>query len=269
MTNVLIAVGDIRQAIHTAGKCLLLSVQSIGIDTPETYQLHSRIATLFSNLFTYLTAAKKSSEDSSVDYSEEIAALRSSTALHLGICRYLIQLMAGSRHPEVITILVRMGSLYNESGDFASGLSCLLEAKTRVTDLTQQTLIGQAIAEVLSDIGHFDKAMLEQRQCAKLLEEIFGESDERVAAAKSRAEQYRRAMTEVNVKFAKQAQAMALERAQSEALALSQRQASTRVVVGGGGGVVNAAEVSAAAGVGLGVGDTKKKQHKKKPAGKK
>lgn len=220
--------GDLSLALSTASRSLTLSVQLDGLDSHEALKGHIRIAAILLGL---QSVALNNGEESNTATTPENQALADAYARaaadHLLTAKYLIEVMGGPRHPELVNIYYKLGSVYSDKEEYNVGLTCLVEAKSRVSDLAQQAVIAQTIAEVLVRMGHLQPGLAEQRQCLKLMQDIFGETDEKTVEAKARVEKYLRAFTERNVKIGRE-----IQQAQSEAMLQAEQRANATLLAG-------------------------------------
>lgn len=239
MVSILINAGDLHQALATACQMLATTAQFTGVDSADSLQQHARIASILLGIrklysvSTSSTTVAVSTENNSganptSNNSPATVQLAEAAVAHLLATKYITELIGGSRHITLVDIYRKLGLVYFESGDLSLALTCLLEAKARVCDLTIQAVISQSLAEVLAAMGHLAHAVDTQRQAHKLLSDIYGETDDKVVDAKKLVEKYFRASTELNVKYLRKLQAE-----QEVALAQAAQSARDKQVTGG------------------------------------
>ena len=127
---------------------------------------------------------------------------------HLLAAKYLIELMGGPRHPELVTVYFRLVGIYDEVGDYVTALRCLTKAKRLSPNVAKQCMISATIAEMHAKMGNLALAVTEQRGVIKVMEQLFGVEDEKTIEAKGREEVFLRKLTTDNVNLAKEAMAL-------------------------------------------------------------
>jgi hypothetical protein len=223
LTSVCLSAGEFDQALSTATKNLTLSVQIDGLDSPETAQLHIRLATIYLGLVSQLKETVKSvstspseatkietesnakeldagAGSSEKDQESQIAErppggvagiVRRAALNHIFAARYLVELAGGPRHPDLASIYLKLGLFLADEGRFRAGALCLVaQVKLRLTDLVRYASASALVAECLFKGGFLQQAADEQRQVYRVTTELFGSDDARVAEAKSRLKTY-------------------------------------------------------------------------------
>lgn len=109
---------------------------------------------------------------------------------HLLSARYLLQIIAGDRHPEMANILMRLAVLYDKAGDMEGAAQCLAQARTVANDLTKNCLIMMSMASLYHKHGRPHEALEFQKGGYKTLKELVVGEDEKLIEAKKNLEIY-------------------------------------------------------------------------------
>jgi hypothetical protein len=67
---------------------------------------------------------------------------------HLLSMKYLVTLIGGPRHPQLVNVYLRLMGVYVDLGDYTTAQSLLAEAKTLCTDVAKQCMITATVAEI-------------------------------------------------------------------------------------------------------------------------
>lgn len=220
IVSICMATGEYEQALPFAATNLTLSVQIDGLDSPEIVSQHIRLATVHLGLVSQLkeTLAVLSVEIASgvegdsgqhaspaqmeamrtkLTVSQQATAECKRAAIsHLLTAKYLIELIGGVQHPELVTIFLRLGTfLVDEDGQFQSGILCMIsQVRQRLTDLVQYAQVTTLIAECFFKKGFLQQGVDYQRKIFKVMTDLFGVKDSRTVEAKTRLESYIRAV---------------------------------------------------------------------------
>lgn len=173
LTAVFVATADVKAATHMSARTLALSAQVQGLDGQETIQHHIQLAML-------------ESETDNLS-----AAFR-----HLLTAKYIVQLVAGDRHPELGNIFFRLSTLYEKAGNFDAAMLCIHSARRLTTDLSRNGMLAQAEAALAFRHHRFTEALALQKHGYRLVRDIFGNDDDRVQMAKKNLETYIRVSSE-------------------------------------------------------------------------
>lgn len=173
LTAVFVATADVKAATHMSARTLALSAQVQGLDGQETIQHHIQLAMLESEMDN-LSAAFR----------------------HLLTAKYIVQLVAGDRHPELGNIFFRLSTLYEKVGNFDAAMLCIHSARRLTTDLGRNAMLAQAEAALAFRHHRYAEALALQKHGFRLVRDIFGVEDERVQMAKKNLETYIRASSE-------------------------------------------------------------------------
>lgn len=173
LTAVFVATADVKAATHMSARTLALSAQVQGLDGQETIQYHIQLAMLESEMDN-LSAAFR----------------------HLLTAKYIVQLVAGDRHPELGNIFFRLSTLYEKVGNFDAAMLCIHSARRLTTDLGRNAMLAQAEAALAFRHHRYAEALALQKHGFRLVRDIFGVEDERVQMAKKNLETYIRASSE-------------------------------------------------------------------------
>jgi len=121
---------------------------------------------------------------------------------HLLTAKYLIEVIGGARHPELVTVFLRLGSfLVDEDGQFQSGILCMIsQVRQRLTDLVQYAQVTSLIAEYFFKKGFLQQGVDYQQKIFKVMTELFGTKDPRTVEAKARLESYIRAVGQETIR---------------------------------------------------------------------
>ncbi len=185
ITNTLLHAGDFNSAIGLTVKSLVLAVQLYGLDCPETLTYHHQLSVYFSESKNYVPAMQHG-----------LSAL------------YLSLLMGGDNHPEYSAVLMHLSNICGAINENEYALQLLMLARQCVVDIYKQCIINETLAEIYMRLGNLDEALIEQRNCHKIISDIAGDDTMKAKAAKERLEKYLRAVTQRNVTLAKEKQAM-------------------------------------------------------------
>ena len=91
-------------------------------------------------------------------------------------------------------------------------LRCLAMAKSKTYDVEQSAVITKNVAELLSEMGHYNSALAEQRTVLKTFDQLYDSpEDERRVDAKARVEKYLRLNTIEKVAAAKEVQRIQMQ----------------------------------------------------------
>jgi len=183
VTNIMTEGGDNETAADLALRNLSISVQIDGLDNQSTAHLHSQVAALLSDLGYHIPAIK-----------------------HLLTAKYLVTLLGGDRHPELVEIYLRLVGVYTHEGEYDVAQRLLVEAKNLSQDVNKQALIGASIAEVHDKMGNLEAAVVEQRAVYKVMETLYGPEDDRALQAKRNIKKYLRNLTISKVNAARASQ---------------------------------------------------------------
>ena len=123
---------------------------------------------------------------------------------HLLAAKYLVELMGGPRHPELVTLLFRLVNIYDEIGDYETAQKCLEKAKKITANVAKQCMISATIAETHGKMGNLALAVTEQRGVLRIMEQLYGNDDERTVEAKGRVEIFLRKLTVDKVNAARE-----------------------------------------------------------------
>ena len=104
--NLLISAGDIQAAVQVTVNNLATANQLYGLDSAQSCTHHVQLATLYSQLKNIPTAVN-----------------------HLLSARYIIASTAGSNHPAMADIFIRLGSLFHDLGDYDKAFKFFTVAK--------------------------------------------------------------------------------------------------------------------------------------------
>jgi len=174
---------DMNTAIDFAAKALLLSVQGTGLDSNETYTHHLKLGVMFSEVNNNEYAIK-----------------------HLLSAKYLLELIGGKNHPELYTIYLRLANIYLSYEEYNTALEFLNEASLKLTDYRKSSIIHSTNALIHSELGEYELAVSHSKQNLILIQQLYGENDEKYLEAKALNDKYRRASIEFKVKLSKEEQ---------------------------------------------------------------
>jgi hypothetical protein len=119
----LINAGELKQAMGTASKSLLISTQMNGLDCADALMQHRKLSTINLGLLTLarneletITAKLELDKTNAKTFDlqlkkleEDIVIFRSNAFKHLVTCKYLIILLGGPRHPDLASIFMKLG----------------------------------------------------------------------------------------------------------------------------------------------------------------
>ena len=180
ITQILLEARNNSLALTMAFKSLSISVQLAGLDSQDAAQHHGQVASLL------------------CDLGYPFKALQ-----HFLAMRYLIQLMAGPRHPELVNVYLRLVSIYEQQREYVTAQVLLSAAKELCVDVAKQCMISATVAEIYDKMGELSHAVTEQRAVLRTMVQLFGPKDEKSIEAKSRVEKYLRKLTVSNVNAAR------------------------------------------------------------------
>jgi protein TIF31 len=169
LTAVLINSSEMASALMMSSRCLTLCAQVQGLDCQDTVLHHMQLSFLQNEAKNYKAALQ-----------------------HLLSARYLLQIIAGERHPEMANILMRMAVLYDKAGDMEGAALCLTQARSVANDLTKNCLIMMSMASLYHKHGLFHEALDLQKSGYKTLKELMPADDEKMMEAKKNLEIYLR-----------------------------------------------------------------------------
>ena len=93
----------------------------------------------------------------------------------------------------LLILFYTVGTFLGGEGEIQTGVSCMIEAKARMTDLTQLAAVTSMIAEQYYNLGFINKAIDEEKQTYRIMVEMYGTTDSRTIDCKNRLEIYLRA----------------------------------------------------------------------------
>jgi len=182
MASVLMQYGDNESAIATFTKKLSLDVQLHGLDSSEVLQGHTFLGTMYHEVNNF-----------------EVAVA------HLQSALYILRLMAGQTHPEIANIYFRLAMVYNDVGDHVAALLFLdaaLRMISKTGDLAKNVPIFQTLSSVHASMNNYKEAIITQKQCWTLSQQLYGEEDQRTEVSKQRLAALIRENAEYNAKLA-------------------------------------------------------------------
>jgi Translation initiation factor eIF3 subunit 135 len=180
ITQILLEARNNSLALTMAFKSLSISVQLAGLDSQDAAQHHGQVASLLCDLGYPLKALQ-----------------------HFLAMRYLVELMAGPRHPELVNVYLRLVSIYEQQREYATAQVLLSAAKDLCVDVAKQCMISTTVAEIYDKMGELSNAVTEQRAVLRTMVQLFGPKDEKSMEAKSKMEKYLRKLTVSNVNAAR------------------------------------------------------------------
>lgn len=180
ITQILLEARNNSLALTMAFKSLSISVQLAGLDSQDAAQHHGQVASLL------------------CDLGYPFKALQ-----HFLAMRYLIELMAGPRHPELVNVYLRLVSIYEQQREYVTAQVLLSAAKDLCVDVAKQCMISTTVAEIYDKMGELSNAVTEQRAVLRTMVQLFGPKDEKSIEAKSKVEKYLRKLTVSNVNAAR------------------------------------------------------------------
>jgi hypothetical protein len=242
MAKLLLDAGDAPGALAQTSKCLTLAVQLHGLDSADAYTYHLQLASVYAELLERPATA----------------------AQHLLCARYVAELIGGPNHPDVASIYMRLGAVYDDLAERAAldkvagtaapqpvadaaaatastdadavpkraespvdegdggeatdkkesadwyrqiALRCFIKAKDTLSDIERTASVSTNMAELLSNMGHHNAALTEQRNVLKTFEQLYDDPNhENRVDAKARVERYLRQATIEKVAKAKKLQ---------------------------------------------------------------
>ena len=180
ITQILLEARNNSLALTMAFKSLSISVQLTGLDSQDAAQHHGQVAALLCDLGYPLKALQ-----------------------HFLTMKYLIELMAGPRHPELVNVYLRLVSIYDQQKEYVTAQVLLAAAKELSVDVARQCMISTTVADIYDKMGELTKAVSEQRAVLRTMVQLFGPTDEKSIDAKSKVEKYLRKLTISNVNAAR------------------------------------------------------------------
>ena len=180
ITQILLEARNNSLALTMAFKSLSISVQLTGLDSQDAAQHHGQVAALLCDLGYPLKALQ-----------------------HFLVMKYLIELMAGPRHPELVNVYLRLVGIYDQQKEYVTAQVLLAAAKELSVDVSRQCMISTTVAEIYDKMGELTKAVSEQRTVLRTMVQLFGPADEKSIEAKSKVEKYLRKLTISNVNAAR------------------------------------------------------------------
>ncbi len=181
MTNVLITIGDMPQALISAQKSLFVIVQNHGLDSQDAGQRHIQIALIAIEMKQYGIALN-----------------------HLLSAKYTMELTGGRTNPELANVLIQLAQVSVDLGDSVSAIRFLQEAKACSKDLYKSAAYCESLGTVYHDAGKWEEAVTEFKLSYRLNFELFGEQDPRTLACRALLDGSRRKLTERNVLAARE-----------------------------------------------------------------
>lgn len=160
---------DYPAAIVSYNKCLATVVHAKGLDTMDAIQCHVQLSALHAELKNFRVAAT-----------------------HLLTAKYLVKLMSGPYHPEMVAIYVRFAALFAEVEDWSTAFLCWHEASIRTSDQAKYCDICCESAALLARTGRLHEAVEMQKRNYLLAKQIYGDDGERTVFIKSTLEQFMR-----------------------------------------------------------------------------
>lgn len=202
LTEILSRAGDVGNAIHNSTGCIAAAVQLRGLDCIDTLRCHVQLSSLLHQRKEYVGAVN-----------------------HLLAAKYLIQLCAGPRHPEVANLYSKLGNMLCEVGGWEQGLRCFEEARerTELSDPTRHLEVCLDLADLLAGLNYFGPAAELQKQSYQLSKMLYGDlpaAEAKLAGIKNTLELYLRTDLEhkkMQQMYMQQAAKMQAEAAAKEA----------------------------------------------------
>lgn len=203
ISEILLFAGDKMHAMRNASTCIALAVQLNGFDNLDTLRVHVQLSTLYQQDKDYVNAVH-----------------------HLLAAKYIVQLLGGQNHPEIVNIYAKLGSMFIEIGGWELGLQCLDEAKARTAemDVYKYCDICTDIAEFVCRSGMYTQAAELQKKVYVLIKKYYGVEHSKTVMAKRTLEIYLRASNEQQ-KYAVQMRKAQLEKQAAESEAIKKTQA--------------------------------------------
>ena len=171
-TEILIRVGDNSTAFNNTLDTIALAVQLRGFDNIDTLRCHVQLSSLYHVKKDYISAVN-----------------------HMLAAKYLVELLGGAHHPEIINIFTKIGSLYCEIGGWDIGWKCMEEAKkrTEITDPIKHCEISVDLADMMARWNMFGAAAELQKHAYTLTRFYSGAKHEKTTDVKRTLELYLRA----------------------------------------------------------------------------
>ena len=176
LTQILLRVEDFSAAISSLGRQIHLVAQTYGLDCHEMVLCHSQLFEIYNALGSHELAVK-----------------------HLLAQKYLVELMGGPMHPELVNIYIRLFYVYVNDERFNDAHIAIEKAGSYCTDLYKSCAIMQIEAEFFSKLNYLQEALEKQKVAYNLLQQLLGENDTKTADAKKVMTQYQRNIVEYNV----------------------------------------------------------------------
>lgn len=176
LADVFIRAGDFPSALNAYSKSLALGVQIKGFDNLDTLQCHVQMSNLYLQTKDYHTSLN-----------------------HLFCAKYIVNLIGGPHHPELITVLHRLALVYLEMGDWDVSYYCLTQACNRAAYIDQPRHFELCfeMSMLLVQAGRFKEGVDMQKQCFVLSKQLFGPDHTKTSDVKSQLEKSMRAMATV------------------------------------------------------------------------
>lgn len=171
-TEIFVHGGDVGNAFNNCANAICLAVQLKGFDNLDTLRCHMGLSSLYHVRRDYISAVQ-----------------------HMLAAKYLVQLLGGYHHPEIVNTYLKLGSMFCEIGGWDIGLKCLEQAKARTetTDPTKYTEICLNLADMMARLNMFGPASELQKQAYMLTKFYRGGKDARTVEVKQMLEAYMRA----------------------------------------------------------------------------
>jgi len=179
----LVSIGECTSATTLCGKSLHVALQTTGFDSSETLQCHIRLSALLGQLNRYHLALK-----------------------HLSAARYIALLMGGQGHPDILTILTKLASIYKSAKYYEDAAICLEDCHLRLAvggDQVRHAIILENLAETYTLAEKFAHASSRQRAAILLMEQLFGSEHESTLRSKTKLNAIVRQSTEKSVAIAR------------------------------------------------------------------
>lgn len=175
LTEILIRAGDHEHAFSNCLSAIPIAAQLKGFDNLETVRCHMQLASLYHVKKQYTAAVN-----------------------HMTAAKYVVQLMGGKQHPELVNNFIKLGNLYCEVGSWEVGIKCLEEAKkrTETSNPLKHSDICRDLAEMMAKLRLFQHASELQKQAFLICKSFLGDEHERTVSLKSTLELYLRAFGE-------------------------------------------------------------------------
>jgi len=154
---ILLHAGDTEACVSHCQKALAFYNQLLGFDSGHAIACHGSIALLLST-----------------------GTPTDKAICHLKAYVYLVELVAGPRHPEITSAYQRMGLIFQEIGNLGMAMKCYNEVLKRDTcDRPTQAHIWHSMAVILHQAGDSENALASERSCKVILKGLYGEADPR------------------------------------------------------------------------------------------